>query len=172
MVKLHPREKRSRLRPVFLNISVCRGELHPGPLLLPNAVCYVVVLHNSSPVSAAGWQRVVGLVWCVQEIRQRCKVAPITGNNTNCHRRKCVLSNEEGAAGCKVAEAERMRICCCFKLQPYLMRFLTAEIDLLSYFMSCFWLPAAGGSGQSWACFGHVFTEAETSEYCIKDRVE
>lgn len=74
---------------------------------------------------------------------EKCKVAVITGN-TNCHTVECVfvfwflihyVSNREGAA--KVGSLTELLLLL-FETLLYLMRCLTAEIDLLSYFMSCF----------------------------------
>lgn len=60
------------------------------------------------------------------------------------------VSNKEGAAKANwLACVNELLL---FQTLLYLMRCLTAEMDLLSYFMSCFWLLArlaASGSVQS-----------------------
>lgn len=61
------------------------------------------------------------------------------------------MSNKEGAAKANWLTCVN-ELLLLFQTLLYLMRFLTAEMDLLSYFMSCFWLLAkwaASGSVQS-----------------------
>lgn len=106
----------------------------------------------------------------------RCKVAVITGNNTNCHIVEeevcfCVLVSDTvcvSSRGCGQTWLACVNEKLLFQTWLYLMRCLTADVDLLSNFMSCFWLLTrlvTSGSVQCCAGSGCNLTYRDTFEY-------